>query len=180
MTTPASSNTPTPPPRKNRKALRIIGLSSLALALLIVLVTVLGGHGSTSTHAASSPSASSSPSTSAPAPAPSKPAPSTAAPSHTVTYRVSGSPADVTYGPAGSSTSGTVPMAKTESIGDSDAAYYSITAQLQGSGTVTCSILMDGHAVSTAHASGGYNIASCEVVHNPITGKWEDANAGGA
>jgi hypothetical protein len=60
------------------------------------------------------------------------PAPKPAAP-QTVTYEVSGSDAQVTYGPAGSDLSGTVPMKVIAKLGDP--AYYALQAQLQGGGS---------------------------------------------
>jgi hypothetical protein len=95
----------------------------------------------------------------------------------TVTYVVTGSSADVTYGPAGSSLSGSVPMRKTATIPSSPPGYYSIDAQLNGSGTVTCEILVSGKVVSKATASGSYNIASCEITQDPFSGAWQDANS---
>ena len=56
--------------------------------------------------------------------------------------------------------------------------YYAINAQLQGGGTIACSIEVNGVAISTATASGGYNIADCEIGQNPITGAWENDNGG--
>lgn len=92
----------------------------------------------------------------------------------TVTYIVSGSSADVTYGPAGSSLSGHSPMKVTKSLGDP--AYYSITAQLHGGGHVSCKLEIDGEVISQAEAKGGYQIAMCEAVN--VGGSWEDANGG--
>jgi hypothetical protein len=97
---------------------------------------------------------------------------------HTITYSVTGSDATVTYGPAGSSASGSVPMSETAAIPSSPPVYYAITAQLNGSGSVTCEILVDGTVVSTSTAAGSYNIASCEIVQDPLTGQWQDANSG--
>jgi hypothetical protein len=105
------------------------------------------------------------PATTAPPPAP-----------QTVTFKVTGSYAQVTYGPAGSNTSGTVPMKVTDKLGSP--IYYALTAQLQGSGTVTCEIAVDGKVISKATASGGYNIAQCEISPDPFTGGWEDTNQG--
>ncbi|HTJ66182.1 MAG TPA: hypothetical protein VL551_01510, partial [Actinospica sp.] len=76
-------------------------------------------------------------------------------PRQTVTFEVSGSYAQVTYGPAGSSASGAVPMKVTEKLGSP--LYYAVTAQLQGGGSVSCEIDVDGKAVSKATATGGYN-----------------------
>ena len=94
----------------------------------------------------------------------------------TVTYAVTGSSADVQYGASGSSNQGSVPMSVTSSLGDP--AYYNISAQLQGSGSVTCKLKVDGKVISQATASGGYNIAMCEIVQDPISGNWQDANSG--
>ncbi len=52
-----------------------------------------------------------------------------------------------------------------------------ISAQLNGSGAVSCEIKIGGVIVSHGAASGSYNIASCEVVQDPIDGGWEDANS---
>jgi hypothetical protein len=37
---------------------------------------------------------------------------------------------------------------------------------------------VDGVAISTGSASGGYNIADCEIDQNFTNGSWEDTNAG--
>lgn len=95
----------------------------------------------------------------------------------TISYVVTGSAgADVTYGPAGSDTSGAVPMNHTAAL--RDASYYAISAQLQGDGQVTCTIRVDGVSISTATATGGYNIASCEISQDATSGSWSDTNAG--
>lgn len=94
----------------------------------------------------------------------------------TVTYVVSGDAADVTYGPAGTGLQGSVPMRVGDQLGT--ATYYAIDAQLQGDGTVSCQILVDGTAVSSASASGGYNLARCEIIRD-LSGNWIDANSVG-
>lgn len=104
----------------------------------------------------------------------------TAQPSHeparqAVTYVVRGSSADVTYGPEGSNFSGSVPMRVTKHLGHPQ--YYAISAQLNGAGSVTCKILVDGKVISKATATGGYNIADCEISPDPFSGKWEDTNS---
>lgn len=93
----------------------------------------------------------------------------------TVELIVSGSPADVSYGPSGSSLSGTVPLDVTVQIPDPAPAYYAVNAQLQGSGAVSCEIRVDGVVISTAQATGGYHIALCEIIQGP-SGDWESAN----
>ena len=98
-------------------------------------------------------------------------------PEQTVTYIVRGAAgAQVTYGPSGSDYNGTVPMRVTHRLGDPE--YYAINAQLQGYGTVSCSIEVDGIPLSTATASGGYNIADCEIGQDPVTSLWENDNTG--
>lgn len=94
----------------------------------------------------------------------------------TVTFVVTGSAADVTYGPAGTSVSGSVPLHASYPLGNP--VYYSISAQLQGGGGVTCKIEVDGKVISESVASGGYNIAECEISQDPLSGNWTDTNAG--
>jgi hypothetical protein len=89
----------------------------------------------------------------------------------TVEFIVSGSPADVTYGPSGSSLSGSVPLGVTAPIPSPAPAYYAVTAQLQGSGAVSCEIKVDGEVISAATATGGYHIAICEISQGP-SGDW--------
>jgi hypothetical protein len=84
-----------------------------------------------------------------------------------VTYVVSGSTADVTYGPSGSSFSHKVPMNVSKPLGSPQ--YYSISAQLQGGGHVSCELKVNGKTLSKASASGSYNIAMCEIVQDPIS-----------
>jgi hypothetical protein len=90
----------------------------------------------------------------------------------TVEFIVNGSPADVTYGPSGSSLSGTVPLNAAGQIPSPAPAFYAVNAQLQGAGAVTCEIRVDGAVISTARATGGYNIAICEISQGP-SGDWE-------
>jgi Protein of unknown function (DUF732) len=51
---------------------------------------------------------------------------------------------------------------------------YRPKAQLQGSGEVNCKILVNGRVVATGHASGGFNIAMCEISQDPLTGQWQN------
>jgi hypothetical protein len=96
----------------------------------------------------------------------------------TVTYVVRGTPgaAQVTYGPAGLEFSGKVPMRVIRPL--RDPRYYAIDAQLLGGGTVTCVIKIDGIPVSAATATGGDNIASCKIGHDPGTRLWKNENDG--
>ena len=82
--------------------------------------------------------------------------------------------ASFTYGPAGSDLNGSVPMDVSAKLGHPQ--YYAISAQLQGGGSVACAIKVDGKIISSANANGGFNIASCEIDQNPLTGQWENTN----
>jgi hypothetical protein len=150
----------------------------LSLVGLIVVIIVIAAVASSSSSSSSPPPV---PSTQPAAASPSAASSHEAAPKPThaaeptVTYIVTGSPANVTYGPAGSSLSGHSPMKVTEKLGSP--VYYSLTVQLQGGGTVTAEILVDGKVISKATATGGYNIANAEISKNPLTGEWTDTNS---
>jgi hypothetical protein len=94
----------------------------------------------------------------------------------TVTFIVRGTAgaAEVTYGTGRLHISGTVPMRVIRPL--RNRSYYEIDAQLEGGGTVTCVIKIDGILVSTATASGGDNIALCRIWHNPGTHLWVNEN----
>ncbi|MFF6987017.1 hypothetical protein [Streptomyces sp. NPDC010273] len=53
---------------------------------------------------------------------------------------------------------------------DKDAMYYTVHAQLQGSGDINCSVTADGKT-KKGHASGGYNICNAQLSSN-FTGGW--------
>jgi len=149
-------------PAKGNAAKGCAMLGCGGFAAVFILVAVIASHGSSGSPPAAQTQAAAAPASSAPA-----------AP-QTVTYVVTGSAADVTYGPAGSDYSGAVPMTVTKPLGTP--AYYSINAQLQGGGTVSCEIKVDGNVISHATASGGYNIADCEISQDPLSGQWTDTN----
>jgi hypothetical protein len=99
------------------------------------------------------------------------------APGPTLTYRVTGTPGvAVTYGPAGGTLTRQGPLHVTATLGS--ALYYSITAQLAGSGSVTCEILIGSRVVSRSAATGGGHLASCEISRDPLSGRWRDAAGG--
>jgi hypothetical protein len=100
--------------------------------------------------------------------------PSAAPQGDTVTYKVTGSPTDVTYGQAGNMSERNGPGSQTEQLGDPS--YVSLEAQLQGGGSATCEILVNGQVISEHTASGGYSIAMCEITQDFITGDWEDTD----
>lgn len=158
--------------RRSRKGLAFLGCGGLAaIVIIFIIVAVAVAPSSPTPSSAAVPEQATAATTATGHAAPAK-----AAAAQTVTYEVAGSAADVTYGPAGSNSSGTVPMHVTKPLGTP--AYYSVTAQLQGSGTVTCKILVGTVVVASSTASGSYNIADCEIVQDPFSGKWEDANQG--
>ncbi|MFJ4628814.1 hypothetical protein [Streptomyces sp. NPDC088847] len=53
---------------------------------------------------------------------------------------------------------------------DKGAMYYTVHAQLQGSGDINCSVTADGKT-KKGHASGGYNICDAQLSSN-FTGGW--------
>lgn len=94
-----------------------------------------------------------------------------------LTYRVTGAPGvAVTYGSAGSTFAGQGPLHVTTTLGG--ALHYSVTARLQGSGSVTCEILIGSRVISKSVATGGHGFASCGISRNPVSGKWHDAGGG--
>jgi hypothetical protein len=82
----------------------------------------------------------------------------------------------VTYGSAGNTFTGQGPLDVTTTLGG--APDYSITARLQGSGSVTCEILIGSRVMSKSVATGGYSFASCRISRSPVSGKWHDARGG--
>jgi hypothetical protein len=158
-----------PPPRRRHTARNVLLICAGALAVIVAVVAA-GQGGKKPAAAAGAVAKVSSPQASAP----SSPRHAARPARQTVTYQVHGSPADVSYGPSGSSLNGSVPMHVTKRLGDPS--YYAISAQLNGGGKVTCKIKVDGKVVSSATASGGYNIASCEISQDPISGRWQNDN----
>jgi hypothetical protein len=142
--------------------------AAAAAALASSSAAVLARSGSASAAAASAAAAASSAA-----------AARAAALADTVEFAVTGTFADVTYGPAGSDLTGSVPMDVRQRIPSDAPIYYAISAQLQGTGSVSCTIKVGGQVISQGTAQGGYNIAQCEIVEDPISGGWQDANSVG-
>lgn len=94
-----------------------------------------------------------------------------------VFFVVSGSSSavSITYGDPGSQHEVQQPVGTplTFSVPFSDAAYFAVTAQLQGDGTITCKVISGGHVVSEGHASGGFSICSAQASPDP-GGGWTD------
>jgi len=158
---PTRNQGPPPQPPRPRRPLLLTGLGA-TFALIIVATLV---------SAADKPSRT--PTVASTPPASAKAAQDVAR--QTVTYKVTGTRlAEVTYGPAGSNLTGHVPMSITATLGD--AQYYALQAQLQGYGSVSVTISVNGKVISRGTASGGYNVASAEISQDPLTGAWEDMN----
>lgn len=135
-----------------------IGAVVALLAIIIISVSAGGGGGSSAPNTTSKPPA---------ATAPDKPAKPKVKP--VVTFKVWGDappgvlgPVNVTYGSDTENLQGkSVPFTETLPF-DSKAAFYDVTAQLQGKGDIHCSVTVNGHT-KTGHASGGYNICQAEL-----------------
>ena len=56
--------------------------------------------------------------------------------------------------------------------------FYAISAQLQGGGRVMCVIKVDSVRLPASTATGGFNIADCEIGQDLITNLGEDDNTG--
>lgn len=78
---------------------------------------------------------------------------------------------DITYGSDSDNRQGNgMPFAATLPA-HSDAMYYAVTAQLNGSGDITCTVQIGKH-VKMGHASGSYNICSAQLNAGPFGG-WD-------
>jgi hypothetical protein len=94
-----------------------------------------------------------------------------------LTYRVTGTPgARVTYGPAGTYLTARAPLQVTARLGNP--LYYFVTAELPGSGSVECEILIGTKVMAKSAATGRHNLASCQISRDPLSGKWQDAGGG--
>jgi curli biogenesis system outer membrane secretion channel CsgG len=106
----------------------------------------------------------------------------------TVTFIVKGSAPDgidITYGPSGSNFAGPSVLDGTARMSvkfDPGAEYYSMNAQLQGAGDITCKIVVSGPedaplTVSKGAARGGYNICDVQAAPADSTGlSWQSEN----
>ena len=94
-----------------------------------------------------------------------------------LTYRVTGTPgARVTYGPSGTYLTGRAPLQVTTRLGNP--LYYFVTAELPGSGSVECEILIGSTVMAKSVGTGRRNLASCQISRDPLSGKWQDAGGG--
>lgn len=82
-------------------------------------------------------------------------------------------PLDITYGSDSDTRKGEWKNGKFEAtltLND-EALYYNVTAQLQGSGDINCSVTVDGET-KKGHASGGYNICNAQASAD-FLGGWD-------
>jgi hypothetical protein len=179
---------PPPPPKKNGGKIALIGCGGvLALALFggcVAAVSSVDDSDSSDSTASSAPASTVKPQPSAADPTTVDPTPapkaSEAPKKETVVFKVWGTapsgalgPLSITYGSDSDTREGsfkngeftaTLPL-------DGDAMYYMVTAQLQGSGDINCSVTIDGET-KKAHASGGYNICHAQA-NGGLLGGWD-------
>jgi hypothetical protein len=150
---------PPPAPKKSRKWPWIVG----GVVLLIVLISAINSGGSPAPTGATGAAPSAAPS-SAPSAAGGG-AESSAPAASGVVFEVTGSgrATSISYG-----TNGGVSQANgerlpwTESVEASDGfGVYSLTAQSNGSGEITCRITVDGEEIARQTSTGQYAVVSC-------------------
>ncbi|MDR6973590.1 hypothetical protein J2X68_000259 [Streptomyces sp. 3330] len=180
-----------PQPPGKRSVGRFVGFGCAGVIGLLLLIAVVaaitdsGGSGDESGGSTDPASAASSPRSEEPTGAgeagdtgrsekPKKPE------KKVVTFKVWGTapagtlgPLDITYGSDSDNRKGTFENGRFEATLplDDDALYYDVTAQLQGSGDINCSVTVEGHT-EKAHASGGYNICSAQA-NAALLGGWD-------
>ncbi|MFE2068145.1 hypothetical protein ACFXDH_38200 [Streptomyces sp. NPDC059467] len=171
------------PPKKRPGAGKVIGLGCLGLVGVAVVLGIaaaaVGGNGSNDSGSGASKSTSTTTTgdkTAADAKGDSKEA---GAPK-TVVFKVWGTaPAgalgglDITYGSDSDTRKGAFENGRFEATLplEKGAMYYTLNAQLQGSGDINCSVTVDGQTKS-GHASGGYNICDAQL-SGDFTGGWQ-------
>lgn len=178
-----------PPQPKKRSVGKFVGLGCLGIVGLFVLIGIIAGiagsGGSGKSHSSSSvtPATTSASASTGKSSKPGKTAPTATASSKpkakTVTFKVWGTaPAgalgglDITYGSDTDTRKGTFKHGTFEATLplNKDAMFYDVSAQLQGSGDINCSVTVDGHT-KKGHASGGYNICSAQL-SSGLFGDW--------
>jgi len=183
-----------PQPPKKTGVGKILGLGCLGIVGLVVVIGIIGaiiGGGSNSKDSGSStdakPAASQKGQPAAADASESSPKADTGKKADTpktdkkvVTFKVWGTapagalgPLDITYGSDSDTRQGhfkngtfeaTLPLKK-------DAMYYNVSAQLQGSGDIHCSVTVNGHT-KKGHAAGSYNICDAQL-SSGLFGGWE-------
>ncbi|MET8077487.1 hypothetical protein [Streptomyces sp. NPDC005303] len=170
-----------PPPPKKTGAGKVIGLGCLGLVGLFVLIALIGavaggGSGSSDSKSADNTKVSGSTSKGDKA-ADASEGSDTKADSEkksdkkVVVFKVWGTapagalgPLNITYGSDSDNRDGTFKNGEFKATPplDEDALYFDVTAQLQGSGDIHCSVTVGGKT-KKAHAAGDYNICSAQL-----------------
>lgn len=176
------------PPKKGGAG-KVIGLGCLGLVGLFVLIALIGavangGSGSKDSKSGDDSKASGSTSKSQEAADDSgssdkKVGRERKADKKVVVFKVWGTappgalgPLNITYGSDSDNRDGDFEKGKFEATLplDHDALYFNVTAQLQGSGDIHCSVTVDGKT-KKGHAAGDYNICSAQV-SSGLLGGW--------
>ncbi|WP_405657093.1 hypothetical protein [Streptomyces sp. NBC_00079] len=179
-----------PQPPKKRSVGKAVGFGCLGIVGLFVVIAIIAaiaGGGDSKSNKSSSPNgvkASASSKKDQPAGAGTAKSSETKAETKpakkVVTFKAWGTaPAgalgglDIGYGSDSDTRKGTFKNGKFEATLplNKDALYYSLTAQLQGSGDINCSVTVDGHT-KKGHASGGYNICDAQL-NSGLLGGWD-------
>ncbi len=172
-----------PPPPKKTSAGKIIGLIVAGFLVVGVIGAVVGGGSDDSSSDVSTAATDNSkvkdvvPDAEKEEPADAKTSdkPKADAPKKetkpTVVFKVWGTapagalgPLDITYGSDTDTRKGSFKNGKFEATLslNEDALYYTVMAQLQGSGDINCSVTVGGET-KKAHAAGGYNICNAQL-----------------
>ncbi|MGZ0150671.1 MmpS family transport accessory protein [Kribbella sp. WER1] len=158
---------PPPPPKKKHTVRNVLLIIGGVVVLLVVVALIAPPQNTGTPGAGSSPSktAAGKPTAAATTTAPAKPKDG-----HVVVYKVAGTAkaASLTYTIDGSTSmeqasDQRLPWSKQLTVKSGPMNAYQVSAQNSGtSGTVVCSIVLDGVQVKTATATGAYAIASCD------------------
>ncbi|MFF0016199.1 hypothetical protein [Streptomyces sp. NPDC005374] len=178
-----------PPPPKKAGAGKVIGLGCLGLVGLFVLIALIGavaGSGSGSNDSKSDGDTKAGGSTSkddkaaaATGGSAEKTDREQKADKKVVVFKVWGTapagalgPIDITYGSDSDNRDGAFKNGKFKATLplDDEALYFNVTAQLQGSGDIHCSVTVDGKT-KKAHAAGDYNICNAQL-SSGLLGGW--------
>lgn len=163
------------PPRRGPGAGKIVGLGCLGLvgvAVVIGIAAAVVGGGSDGSHGGASTSTSTTRTDD-------KAATGASDTPKTVVFKVWGTAPpgalgglDITYGSDSDTRKGTFENGRFEAELPfvKGAMYYTLHAQLQGSGDINCSVTVAGKTKS-AHVSGGYNICDTQLTSD-FTGDW--------
>jgi hypothetical protein len=194
-TQPGWGAPPPPPPKKNSTG-KIIGLGCAGVLALFVIIGIFGaalGGGSDDDSKGSTVSADDTATDDATEDTAPEEEPAEAKPSDKpkaeetkkaekpkVVFKVWGTapagalgPLDITYGSDSDTRKGTFKNGKFEAtlpLND-EALYFTVMAQLQGSGDINCSVTVEGET-KKAHASGDYNICHAQASAG-LLGGWD-------